>query len=131
MRIGIDMMGGDFAPLETTLGVIQARKELDPRYTLVLIGNEPEIRDIIRQHGGNESDFVFVHTDEVIGMAEHPTKSFQQKPKSSIPVGFHLLKEKKIAAPEKQTTIVRQLKKNVQPIIILPTSIYQSLPPLQ
>jgi glycerol-3-phosphate acyltransferase PlsX len=98
MRIGIDMMGGDFAPLETTLGVIQARKELDPRYTLVLIGNEPEIRDIIRQHGGNESDYEFVHTDEVIGMADHPAKSFQQKPKSSIPVGFHLLKEKKIDA---------------------------------
>ncbi len=98
MRIGIDMMGGDFAPLETTLGAIQARKELDPRYTLVLIGNEHEIRAIIRQHGGNESDFVFVHTEEVIGMAEHPTKAFQQKPKSGIPVGFHLLKEKKIDA---------------------------------
>ena len=98
MRIGIDMMGGDFAPLETTLGAIQARKELDPRYTLVLIGNEPEIREIIRQNHANESDFVFVHTDQVIGMAEHPTKSFQQKPKSSIPVGFHLLKEKKIDA---------------------------------
>ena len=50
MRIGIDMMGGDFAPLETTLGAIQARKELDSRYTLVLIGNESEIRDILRQH---------------------------------------------------------------------------------
>ncbi|MEO7905979.1 MAG: phosphate--acyl-ACP acyltransferase, partial [Saprospiraceae bacterium] len=85
------MMGGDFAPLETTLGVIQARKELDPSYTLVLIGNEPEIRELIRQHHGNESDFIFVHTEEVIGMAEHPTKAFQQKPKSSIPVGFHLL----------------------------------------
>ncbi|MDQ3050254.1 MAG: phosphate acyltransferase PlsX [Bacteroidota bacterium] len=98
MRIGIDMMGGDFAPLETTLGVIQARKELDRRYSLVLIGNEPEIRDLIRQYHGNESDFIFVHTEEVIGMADHPTKSFQQKPKSSIPVGFHLLKEKKIDA---------------------------------
>ncbi len=98
MRIGIDMMGGDFAPLETTLGVIQARKELDRRYSLVLIGNEPEIRDLIRKYHGNESDFIFVHTEEVIGMADHPTKSFQQKPKSSIPVGFHLLKEKKIDA---------------------------------
>jgi phosphate acyltransferase len=98
MRIGIDMMGGDFAPLETTLGVIQARKELDPRYSLVLIGNETEIRDIMRQQKANEADFSFVHTDQVIGMAEHPTKAFQQKPKSSIAVGFHLLKEKKIDA---------------------------------
>ncbi len=98
MRIGIDMMGGDFAPLETTLGVVQARKELDLRYRLVLIGNEPEIREIIRQNHGNDTDYEFVHTDEVIGMADHPTKAFQQKPNSSIPVGFHLLKTKKIDA---------------------------------
>lgn len=98
MRIGIDMMGGDFAPLETTLGAIQARKELDSGVTLVLIGNEPEIREILRRHQADESGFVFVHTTDVIGMAEHPTKAFQQKPNSSISVGFHLLKEKKIDA---------------------------------
>ncbi|MBK7968808.1 MAG: phosphate acyltransferase PlsX [Bacteroidetes bacterium] len=98
MRIGIDMMGGDFAPLETTLGAIQARKELDPRYTLVLIGNESEIREIFRQHHADDSGFVFVNTSQVIGMADHPTKAFQQKTDSSIAVGFHLLKEKKIDA---------------------------------
>src|SRR5688572_18544213 len=98
MRIGIDMMGGDFAPLETVLGAIQAKKELDPRYSLVLIGNESEIREILRQNQGNESDFTFVNTEQVIGMAEHPTKAFQQKQNSSIVVGFHLLKSKKIDA---------------------------------
>lgn len=98
MKIGIDMMGGDFAPLETTLGALQARKELDSRYELVLIGDEREIRSIIREHGGNESDFVFVQTTQVIGMAEHPTKAFPQKPDSSIAVGFRMLKEKQIDA---------------------------------
>ncbi|HMT30304.1 MAG TPA: phosphate acyltransferase PlsX [Bacteroidia bacterium] len=98
MRIGIDMMGGDFAPLETTLGAIQARKELDPSHALVLIGNESEIREIIRQHNGDESLFEFVNTTDVIGMADNPTKAFSQKPNSSITVGFRLLKEKKIDA---------------------------------
>jgi phosphate acyltransferase len=98
MRIGIDMMGGDFAPLEPTLGVIQARKELDPLHALVLIGNESEIREIIRQHNGDESLFEFVNTTEVIGMADNPTKAFSQKPNSSITVGFQLLKEKKLDA---------------------------------
>ena len=98
MRIGIDMMGGDFAPLETVLGAIQARKELDPRYSLVLIGDESVIREILRQNQGNESDFHYVNTDQVIGMGEHPTKAFQQKQNSSIVVGFHLLKSKKIDA---------------------------------
>ncbi len=98
MRIGIDIMGGDFAPLETTLGAIQARKELDPAHALVLIGNESVIRDIFRQQGADESGFEFVNTTEVIGMADNPTKAFSQKPNSSITVGFHLLKEKKLDA---------------------------------
>lgn len=98
MRIGIDMMGGDFAPLETTLGAIQARKELGSQHELVLIGNEQEIRGIMKQHQADESGFVFVNCTEVIGMADNPTKAFQQKPNSSIAIGFHLLKEKKIDA---------------------------------
>lgn len=98
MKIGIDMMGGDFAPLETTLGAIHARKELDSKYILVLIGDESKIKSILQQHGADESGFVFVNTTEVIGMADNPTKAFQQKPNSSIAVGFHLLKEKKIDA---------------------------------
>jgi glycerol-3-phosphate acyltransferase PlsX len=98
MRIGIDMMGGDFAPLETTLGAIHARRELDSSHTLVLIGHEADIRSIMAQHGGDASAFEFVNTTEIIGMAENPTKAFQQKPGSSIAVGFHLLKEKKIDA---------------------------------
>jgi glycerol-3-phosphate acyltransferase PlsX len=98
MRIGIDMMGGDFAPLETTLGAIHARKELAIDHTLVLIGHEQDIRSIMTQHGADPSAFEFVNTTEVIGMADNPTKAFQQKPDSSITVGFHLLKEKKIDA---------------------------------
>jgi glycerol-3-phosphate acyltransferase PlsX len=91
-------MGGDYAPLETTLGAIHARKELDSSYTLVLIGDEAKIKSILQQHNADESGFVFVNTTEVIGMADNPTKAFQQKPNSSIAVGFHLLKEKKIDA---------------------------------
>lgn len=98
MRIGIDMMGGDYAPLQTTLGVLQAYSELPVDCKLVLIGNKNEILSILKENGGNESSFEFVHTTEVIGMGESATKSISQKPDSSIAVGFHLLKEKKIDA---------------------------------
>jgi len=96
MKIGIDIMGGDFAPLETTLGAIQAQKELGPGYQLVLIGNEKEIRKIIQDQKADVNVFQFVNTTQVITMAEHPTKAFPQKPDSSIVVGFRLLKEKQI-----------------------------------
>ena len=97
MRIGIDIMGGDFAPLTTTLGAILAQKELiDADVDLVLIGNEEEIVSILEQNGADKSLFEIVHTTEVIGMGEHPIKAFKTKPKSSVGLGFHLLKEKKI-----------------------------------
>jgi phosphate acyltransferase len=98
LRLGIDIMGGDYAPRETTLGAIDAYRELPEGARLVLIGNRDEILPILKEHGIAEETFEFVHTTDVIGMSEHPTKSFQQKPKSSLAAGFHLLKEGKIDA---------------------------------
>jgi len=93
MKIGIDISGGDFAPKETTLGAILAQKELPEGVQIVLIGNKDEILPIIKEEGVSDHLFEVVHTTEIIGMSEHPTKALQHKPKSSIGLGFHLLKE--------------------------------------
>jgi phosphate acyltransferase len=98
MKIGIDIMGGDFAPKATTLGAILAFKELPSDCKLVLIGDENQIKMILKKENFDASHFEIIHTEEVIEMGEHPAKAFTQKPKSSISVGFHLLKEKKIDA---------------------------------
>lgn len=90
MRIGIDIMGGDFAPQTTTEGAILAQKEL-PNVELVLIGDETKILPILEEKGADKSKFSIVHTTDVIGMGEHPIKAFKMKPKSSIGLGFHLL----------------------------------------
>lgn len=91
MRIGIDIMGGDYAPKTTTEGAILAQQEL-PDIDLVLIGDESQIIPILEEKGADRSKFSIVHTTEVIGMGEHPIKAFKKKPKSSIGIGFHLLK---------------------------------------
>lgn len=96
MRIGIDIMGGDFAPLETTLGCILAYRELQPGIKLVLIGDKNEIIPILKQNSFSEDAFEIIHTTEVITFNDSPTRAFTQKPDSSLAVGFHLLKEKKI-----------------------------------
>ncbi len=95
MRIGIDIMGGDDAPKSTTEGAILAQKEL-PNLELVLIGDENQIIPILEENGADRKDFTIVHTDEAIGMGEHPIKAFKSKPKSSIGLGFHLLESGKI-----------------------------------
>jgi glycerol-3-phosphate acyltransferase PlsX len=96
MKIGIDIMGGDFAPGETLLGAIAARKELPLSTEIVLIGNEDVILSSLRKENVDPSSFTIINCSEVIGMAEHPTKAIQQKPDSSISKGFQLLKEGKI-----------------------------------
>jgi phosphate acyltransferase len=93
MKIGLDIMGGDFAPGATVLGAIAAYKELKSDEKLVLIGDKDIAVSILRENNFSPDGFEFVHTTEVIGMGEHPTKAVVQKPDSSISVGFKLLKE--------------------------------------
>jgi phosphate acyltransferase len=93
MKIGLDIMGGDYAPKATVLGAIEARKVLSADHQLVLIGDKPIALALLEEQGFSADNFEFVHTTEVIGMGEHPTKAIVQKPDSSISVGFKMLKE--------------------------------------
>jgi len=95
-KIGIDIMGGDNAPEATTLGAIQAKKELPADMSLVLIGDKESIIEILKREGENVDDYEIVPTTEVITMTDHPAKAFSQKPNSSITIGFKLLLAKKI-----------------------------------
>ncbi|MDB5154256.1 MAG: plsX [Mucilaginibacter sp.] len=98
MKIGLDIMGGDFAPKATVLGAIAAYKALSGDQKLVLIGDKQIAESILRENNFSPDHFEFVHTTEVIGMGEHPTKAVVQKPNSSISVGFQLLKGNEIQA---------------------------------
>ncbi len=89
MKIGIDMMGGDFAPLEAVKGIQQYRE--DGSAHLVLVGDEEKISRVLADHPLPESSFTIVHAPQVIGMHEHPTRALKEKQQSSIAIGFHLL----------------------------------------
>ncbi len=96
MKIGLDIMGGDFAPKAAVLGAIEAQKGLSADQKLVLFGDKVQALPFIIEAGIDPDVFEFVHTTEMIGMGEHGTKSVLQKPNSSISLGFHFLKEGKI-----------------------------------
>jgi phosphate acyltransferase len=98
MRIGVDIMGGDFAPTEITMGAIAAMAELSPDVRLVLFGDEPSILEIFKKEGADLSRVDIVHTTEIIGMDESPSRAISQKPDSSISRGFEHLKAGKIDA---------------------------------
>ncbi|MGZ3864922.1 MAG: phosphate acyltransferase PlsX [Bacteroidia bacterium] len=96
MKIGLDIMGGDFAPNNELDGALLAVKELPPHVKIVLIGDSDAAKKYITAQKGDTSSFEYVHTTEVIQMGEHPTKALAQKPNSSIGLGFKLLKENNI-----------------------------------
>lgn len=96
MRIGIDAMGGDFAPQLIVEGCVDACRELPEGVTVVLFGDEKAIKSIVEQKGFNGNNLEIVPTTQVISMGEHPVKAFVSKPDSSIAVGFKYLANKQI-----------------------------------
>ena len=98
MKIGIDIMGGDHAPEATIHGAILARKELPSDIQICLFGDEQIISSSLAEAGSEPGNFTIFHAPEIIDMGEHPTKAFNQKQKSSITLGFEMLKNNKIDA---------------------------------
>ena len=84
MRLGVDEMGGDFAPYEPVHGVLAARDQLGPDDRVVLIGAEPAVREHLAGHDGWERFIRIHHASEVVGMDEAPVEALRQKPDSSI-----------------------------------------------
>lgn len=91
IKIGVDAMGGDFAPEAAVKGAIMALDEMGAESRIVLFGDEAKIREILAAENCPAERFDIVATTEVIEMGDHPAKAFQQKSNSSITVGFGYL----------------------------------------
>jgi phosphate acyltransferase len=93
MRIGLDVMGGDYSPEAVIEGAVDSLQHLSENETLVLIGDKEAILKKLKEENTDPSRFDIVHTTQVIEMADHPAKAFSQKKDSSIGVGYNMLKD--------------------------------------
>jgi phosphate acyltransferase len=93
MRIIVDAMGGDNAPIEIVRGAIQAVKEFNVDITLV--GDSGKIQDILIDEDVDKKRIEIVHTTEVIINDESPTIAIRRKKDSSMVVGMKMLKDGK------------------------------------
>jgi phosphate acyltransferase len=98
MRIGLDVLGGDFAPKASLHGAIMAQKELPESDRIVLIGDQEIILTFLKEERIHPEKFDIVDAPDLIEMDEQPTKALINKPNSSIAVGFRMLKHKEIQA---------------------------------
>jgi glycerol-3-phosphate acyltransferase PlsX len=98
MNIALDMMGGDYAPLETVKGVQLFLSQPNPDAHLTLIGDEARINPLLEEYKIDPTKITVVHASQVIEMQEHPTKALKEKQQSSISIGFHLLATSRVDA---------------------------------
>jgi phosphate acyltransferase len=94
LRIALDAMGGDHAPLATVAGAVRAARAWG--YEIQLVGREPEVRAALRQQRdltGVEHLLQIVHAPEVIEMNEHPAVAVRAKRRSSMAVAIDLVKK--------------------------------------
>ena len=96
IKIGIDAMGGDFAPEVAIEGAVMSLNHIDKDSRIVLYGDKARIVELLKKHNCPEEHFDIVATTEVIEMGDHPAKAFVSKRDSSITVGFRDLAEGKI-----------------------------------
>lgn len=96
MIIAIDAMGGDNAPQEIIAGACDALKNIPSIEKMILVGDESKIQDLLEDSMKHKVEIV--HTDEVIGMDEHPAQAYRQKKNASICVASRLVKEGKADA---------------------------------
>ena len=92
MRIAVDAMGGDFAPLEIVAGTIEAARTLPDIGKLFLVGDEAAIRKEFAKHGEIPVKIEVRHCTEVVGMEESPANAVRRKKDSSISRALDLIK---------------------------------------
>ena len=91
MKIIVDAMGGDNAPLEVLKGCALYKKENDIDF--VLTGKKEAIEQIIADEKLDLGNYEIVHTDDVISMEDEPTRVIKDKKESSLGKAFSLLKQ--------------------------------------
>ena len=93
MKIIIDAMGGDNAPLEIVKGALSAQKRFG--VDMVLTGDEAAIRRAARACGVDAlpDSVTVVPTAETVDMCDDPSTVFRRKKNTSMGVGLTMLRE--------------------------------------
>jgi glycerol-3-phosphate acyltransferase PlsX len=98
MNLALDMMGGDFAPLEAVKGLQKYFAQSNAPSVVYCLGDKDELERLFEEYNIPPARAVMFHTSEVIEYTDHPTKALKEKPNSSIAKGFELLASGKVDA---------------------------------
>jgi phosphate acyltransferase len=91
MRVAVDAMGGDNAPVVEVEGAVSAAREFGIPVTLV--GDTVKLRQELAKYDIKGLDIDLQHASEVVGMHDSASDAVRKKKDSSIRVAFELVKQ--------------------------------------
>ena len=93
MKIILDAMGGDNAPLAPVMGAVDAAKDFGAQITLV--GRGEEILNVLKDNGISAlpAGITIADAEEVVDMHDDPASVCRKKKNSSMAVGLRMLSE--------------------------------------
>ncbi|MHB0999475.1 MAG: phosphate acyltransferase PlsX [Armatimonadota bacterium] len=90
MKIAVDAMGGDHAPVEIVKGAVEASVEYG--IPVILVGDQGSIESELSKYSCATPNIEIRHASEIVHMDEHPANAIRRKPDSSIVVCANLVK---------------------------------------
>ena len=94
MKIALDVLGGDNAPLSTIEGAFSYLDDQgNSAAELILLGDKTQIETTIQEISRDKSDIIIHHTTEIIGMNERSSRIFREKPDSSLVKAIQLVRD--------------------------------------
>lgn len=91
MRVVLDGMGGDNAPVEIVKGAVEAAKLMS--HQIYIVGKEDQIQAELKKYKYDPEQIKVVHAEEVITNEDSPVKAIKRKKDSSMVKGLTMLKE--------------------------------------
>lgn len=91
MKIIVDAMGGDNAPVEIVKGCISAIEKFG--INIILVGNEENIKKELDLYVYNKDKIEIIHAGDIITNFDNPALAIRRKKDSSMVVGLKALKE--------------------------------------
>ena len=97
IKVALDAMGGDNAPVEIVKGAIAAVNASNECF-VYLVGQEDVVRAELAKYTYNEKQIEVVNASEVIETGEPPVMAIRRKKDSSIVKGLNMVKNKEADA---------------------------------
>ncbi len=91
IKIALDAMGGDNAPMENVEGAVKFTNNNDSK--VILVGDEASIKNELSKYNFDKNKIEIIHTSQVVDNCEQPTVAIKEKKDSSMVVAINLVKE--------------------------------------